>query len=137
MLRVAGGAVVAAIVLLGLTLEAMAQHARCDWNTRSFNLNDVVAIGLTVSEGHPGCGRTMRIGGTMVANSLRVVRQADHGRVAIAGRSGYGYRPNPGFRGRDRFTLELEAEQRGRSGRVVINVTVDVVPLGGGAEVAR
>jgi hypothetical protein len=135
--RVVGGIVLAAVMVLGLPPAATAQLARCDWHTQSFHLNDVVAIGLTISEGHPGCGRTMRIGGTMVANSLRVVRQADHGRVAIAGRSGYGYRPNPGFRGRDRFTLELLAEQRGRTGRVVLNVTVDVVPRGGRTGVAR
>jgi hypothetical protein len=135
--RVVGGAVLAAVVVFGLPSAATAQRARCDWYPRPFTLNDVVAIGLTVSEGHPGCGRTLRLGGTMVANGLRVVRQAEHGRVAIAGRSGYGYRPNPGFRGRDRFTLELSAEQRGRTGRVVFNVTVDVVPRGGRTGVAR
>jgi hypothetical protein len=125
-----GDALVAAAGLMALLcLPASAQDAArdaCMWRTANFNVNQTVRISLIVRADHTGCGRTMRVGSRASFERLRIVRRARNGAAAIAGVSGYGYRPNPGFRGDDSFTLQLDLIEGGVRGTATIEVNVTV-----------
>jgi hypothetical protein len=123
------------LACLGLLLLALAGTARaqdaaanCWWSAPPLRVNETIRVSLRVF-GAQTCGRTLVPSSSsrrsVILERLVVASRPRNGVAAIAGVSGYGYRPNPGFRGRDRFTLELRLTEDGVRG--VTRIEIDVV----------
>ena len=82
--------------------------------------------GVSFTQG--GRGRTVSAGGV---NHLAISEPAAHGRAGTSGMTSWGYAPQKGYVGHDRFVLEVGGEimaERIFRGTSHITVDVDVVP---------
>jgi hypothetical protein len=72
------------------------------------------------------CENTFRAGGAMVFKQLFLVAPPGHGKVTLRQGGWYRYAAQPGYSGRDTFTLRVCGVQAGHEGcaNIVYNVTL-------------
>lgn len=96
---------VAALVVI--TISASCAEARCSVRGRFVIHNEGPwPYGMDVSPG-ASCGHTFRYDGAVVFKRLNITQHPSHGAITLREGGHYAYASPPGFRGRDRFTLQV------------------------------
>lgn len=121
--------IVVAVAMLGVPSAAaqniVERQGACTWHVQNFSPGSRVNNHLFIPAGHSGCGRTLRSEGAFTFERVRIVARPRNGIATTSGVSGYGYRPNPGFRGADAFTVEITMGG-GNQGAAIVDVVVAV-----------
>jgi hypothetical protein len=119
---------ISAVTML-LTLSVGSAQAGCDsrFLREKFMIPYDSFMAMTAVSGQP-CSKTFNTNGYMTFESIRIAVRPKHGSATASG-GDYSivYRSNPGFRGRDKFTVALSGTSRhGKRGTSNIRVEVAV-----------
>ena len=112
-----------------LTVCMGTAHAGCDsrFLREKFMIPYDSFMAMTAVSGQP-CAKTFNTNGYMTFENIRIAVRPRHGSATASGGDfSIVYRSNPGFRGRDQFTVALSGSSRhGKRGTSNIRVEVAV-----------
>jgi hypothetical protein len=109
-----------------IALTTVCAEAACDvpnWRFRWGPAPTPVVINITDGS---TCGSTITLSGAQKLNSIAILSQGANGAVSTTA-TRFQYRPKPGFKGTDRFSVELRGvDQWGQPTTNTLNATVNV-----------
>ncbi|MFM9973722.1 MAG: Ig-like domain-containing protein, partial [Beijerinckiaceae bacterium] len=115
-----------AMIISGNIFSVLPADAAC--NTPSWRFRwgpSPTLVTLNITEGST-CGNNINLSGAEKLNGIGIVSQGSKGRVSTTARR-FEYRPNPGFKGADSFSVELRGSDAwGQPVTNTLNVTVNV-----------